>query len=181
MLNEQRLITALQTGQLIAYPTEAVFGLGCDPFNETAVQNLLALKQRSVTKGLILIASEWRQIAPLIQPLPPTIEQTVRASWPGPVTWLLPATAQAPDWITGRHDTIALRITQHPLARHICQLWGKPLVSTSANLTNQSPCTDAAAVHRHFGQTVDYIIDGELGELSQPTTIFDALTGAKIR
>jgi L-threonylcarbamoyladenylate synthase len=181
MLNEKRLITTLQSGQLIAYPTEAVFGLGCDPFNEAAVHNLLALKQRSVTKGLILIASEWRQITPLIQPLPPAIEQTVRASWPGPVTWLLPATAQAPAWITGRHDTIALRVTAHPLARHICQLWGKPLVSTSANLTNQLPCTTAAAVRRHFDQTIDYIIDGELGELNQPTAIFDALTGAKIR
>jgi L-threonylcarbamoyladenylate synthase len=181
MLDEKRLITTLQTGKLIAYPTEAVFGLGCDPFNETAVHKLLALKQRSVDKGLILIACDWQQITPLIQALPPAIEQTVRASWPDPVTWLLPATAQAPGWITGGHNTIALRITQHPLARRICQLWGKPVVSTSANLTTQTPCTSAVAIRQYFDQAIDYIIDGELGELSQPTTIFDALTGTKIR
>ncbi|NKB47221.1 MAG: threonylcarbamoyl-AMP synthase [Legionellales bacterium] len=181
MVNNTRLLTTLQKGGLIAYPTEAVYGLGCDPFNETAVMKILTLKQRRLQQGLILIASDWQWIAPLIQPLPANIERTVRASWPGPMTWLIPASPAAPPWIIGEHTSIAVRITQHPLARRICEQWQNPLVSTSANTSGQPPLTTAAQVIQCFGSAIDYVIEGEVGELTQPTSIVDALTNTQIR
>lgn len=181
MVNNVHLLTTLQHGGLIAYPTEAVYGLGCDPYQEAAVTKILSLKKRSVQQGLILIASDWQQIAPLIQPLPIAIEQTIRASWPGPITWLAPASDLAPPWIIGQHASIALRITAHPLARRICEIWQQPLVSTSANLSGQPPLTTASEVTQCFGSVIDYIIDGAVGALTQPTSIIDALTNTQIR
>ena len=87
-------------GGLIAYPTEAVYGLGCDPLNRDAVERLLRLKNRAQGKGLILIAADFVQLLPFVRRLPPDFMQPVFDSWPGPATWLLPALNSTPDWLT---------------------------------------------------------------------------------
>ncbi len=171
----------LKNGGVIAYPTEAVFGLGCDPFNENAVHQLLSLKHRSVEKGLILIAHDWLQIADLCAPVVETAFQRARSTWPGPVTWVFPASDKAPAWICGNHSSIALRITQHPLANALCAAFGGPLVSTSANIEGESPAKDIATVERYFGSDLSLILDGPLGDLLNPTPIKDVLTGEIFR
>ena len=102
----------IRSGGIVAYPTEAVWGLGCDPFDEGAVHRLLAIKQRPVEKGLILIAATLEQLKPLIDvaAVPTDRLANVLSSWPGPYTWVMPATAQAPRWITGQHRGIAVRV-----------------------------------------------------------------------
>ncbi len=171
----------LQAGGIVAYPTEAVYGLGCDPFNPDAVMRLLELKQRPWQKGMILIASAFEQLESFILPLTPELEERVKPSWPGPVTWLLPAHPEVPYWLRGEHRTLAVRVTRHPLAASLCEVFGGPIVSTSANLAGHEPARSPLRVRRELGNHVDYILHGPLGELAQPTEIRDAANGRIIR
>ncbi len=171
----------LTDGGIMAYPTEAVYGLGCDPFNETAVKRLLTLKQRSVEQGLILIAADWQQVAHLVQAIPPERMSMVQASWPGPITWVFPASSSVPNWIKGKHPSVAIRITNYSLAKQLCQRFNKPIVSTSANIAKQAPLLDTASVKLTFGHKIDYILPGRVGGAAKPCEIRDALTGDIIR
>lgn len=175
------IVTALQAGKIIAYPTEAVYGLGCDPTNDEAITRLLQLKNRSFHKGLILIASHFEQLTPFISPIPAHRLVKIMATWPGPFTWVFPAEPHVSKLLRGNHTTLAVRVTNHPLAKSLCDRFGKPLVSTSANLEGQPPARDAATVKKIFGNRIDCIIAGEVGDLEHPTEIRDALTGELIR
>lgn len=166
---------------VIAYPTEAVYGLGCDPLDGEAVAHLLALKRRSPAKGLILIAADRAQLAPYLLPLSAELEARLDASWPGPVTWLLPARPEVPAWLRGAHDTLAVRVTAHPEAAALCRAFGGALVSTSANLAGRPPARSALAVRRSFRNTLDYILPGALGGASGPTEIRDGRSGRIVR
>lgn len=175
----------IRAGGIIAYPTEAVFGLGCDPMNEAAVDKLLALKQRPRDKGLILIAAEFAQLEHFLDPpdaMPlDTIMGTVMSTWPGPITWLIPARAHAPTWLRGRFDTLAVRVTTHPIAAELCRRAGRAIVSTSANVAGGNPARSADAVRAAFGDAVDFVLDGPLGNAARPTEIRDAISGEIIR
>src|SRR5690606_18531279 len=110
-------IEVLNKENVIAYPTEAVFGVGCDPDSEIAVNRLLALKQRPVDKGLILIAASFEQVKTYIDDsmLTDTQREALFSRWTGPVTFVFPAPATIPRWLTGRFDSLAVRVTNHPL------------------------------------------------------------------
>ena len=183
LLSIPEAATALQTGGVIAYPTEAVWGLGCDPHDEEAVLRLLAAKQRSVDKGLILIASHLDQLRPYldIAAMPTDRLADVLASWPGPHTWVMPASAESPRWITGRHHGIAVRISAHAQVIGLCDAYGGALVSTSANRTGQPAPRVREALDPALLIVVDGVLSGETGGLAAPTVIRDALTGVAIR
>lgn len=168
-------------GGLIAYPTEAVYGLGCNPLDGDAVQRLLQLKQRPVEKGLILIASDFDQLRPFIIEPSTEVMAPLFASWPGPATWLLPAAPETPEWLTGRHNSIAVRVTAHPLAARLCRTCQSALVSTSANISGQQPIKSTLALHNQLQGQLDFILHGKLGTLKQPTPIQDAMSGRLIR
>jgi len=174
---------ALRAGAVIAYPTEAVWGLGCDPGNQAAVLKLLQLKQRPVEKGMILVAAALTQLDGWVQvdALPPGRLAEVLATWPGAHTWILPAGPRAPRWITGEHSGIAVRISAHPLVAALCRAWGGPLVSTSANLAGQPPARSRAELDPNLLRDLDGLVDGATGGLDQPTPIRDALTGHVLR
>lgn len=175
-------IEQLQQQHVIAYPTEAVFGLGCDPDSESAVMTLLALKQRPVEKGLILIAADYAQLEPYIADRELTVLQRERmfASWPGPVTYVVPASPHTPRWLTGRFDSLAIRVSDHPQVQALCRGFGKPLVSTSANLTGQPPCRSAAEVAEQFGTSFP-VLQAATGGRLNPSEIRDAISGELIR
>lgn len=175
-------VEKLQQQAVIAYPTEAVFGLGCDPDSEKAVMQLLAYKQRPVEKGLILIAADYSQLEPYIADGELSVAQREKmfASWPGPVTWVLPALPQTPRWLTGRFDTLAVRVSDHPLVQQLCRQYGKPLVSTSANLSGQPPCRNAEEVQQQFGNDFPVLL-GETGGRLNPSEIRDIISGDIIR
>jgi L-threonylcarbamoyladenylate synthase len=171
----------IEAGGTIAYPTEAVFGLGCDPADPLAVSRLLAIKQRSPDKGLILVAADWSQLRPWVEELSTSMEQRLRRSWPGPVTWLVPAADNCPYWLTGAHTTLAVRVSAHPVVNALCTAWGGALVSTSANKSNQRPARSVLEVQLRFATSIDYILPGPLGGRRQPTTIRDLATGRIVR
>jgi len=172
---------SIRAGGIVAYPTEAVFGLGCDPMNEAAVVRLLALKERSVFEGLILIACSTEQLEPFIQPFTPAMETMVLPTWPGPNTWVVPAKPETPLWIRGRYPSVAVRVTAHPEAAALCRESGTALVSTSANLHGVAPARSPIDVRNAFGSRLDFVLDGLCGEQERPTAIRDAQTGAVLR
>lgn len=177
----QKIVEILKSGGIIAYPTEAVFGLGCDPFNEQAVLKLLQLKKRDISKGLILIAASWEQFEPLIQPIDDSIINKIFTSWPGPNTWVVPANSRVPSWIKGKYSSVAVRVTAHPVAKKICEMFGGPIVSTSANIEGLPPAKTAEEVQGQFPEGIDLIVPGKVGNLKKPTTIRDAITDKIIR
>ena len=177
----QRAAQVVRSGGVIAYPTEAVYGLGCDPRNVQAVERVIAIKGRSAAKGLILIAADPRQLEPFIQPLPAERREEILASWPGPVTWVLPARADIPEQLTGGRPTLAVRVTAHPLAAALCLACDTPLVSTSANFSGELPATTAPEVGQRLGGRLDYVVPGECGPQKRPSTIRDGLTGEVLR
>lgn len=183
MASIENVITPLAAGEVIAYPTEAVFGLGCDPDNEAAVLALLAIKQRPVEKGLILIAANFDQLRPYIDETKISSErlEQIFASWPGHVSWVLPASNHAPSWITGKFTTIAVRVSAHPVVQQLCLAFGKPLVSTSANVAGEPAITDYQQLKCTLGKQVAAIVEGPLGGAKQPSQIRDALTGEIFR
>lgn len=174
-------VASLEAGGIIAYPTEAVYGLGCDPFNADACYSILKLKQRDEAKGLIIIASDWQQIKPLLKKINFQREQEIQKTWPGPFTWVFPRTHLVPDWISGMYDTVAVRITAHPVASKLCERYGKPIISTSANRSGYPSAMDNLEVYAQFGDTVDYILPGRVGELARPTEIREAETDKVLR
>ncbi|MGH8031862.1 MAG: L-threonylcarbamoyladenylate synthase [Luteimonas sp.] len=175
--------SALRAGGVIAYPTEAVWGLGCDPFDETAVRRLLAIKQRSIDKGLILIAASGRQLDGLIDrdAIPPMHRDAMRASWPGPHTWIVPATARVPRWITGAHDGVAVRVSAHPVVIALCEAFGGAIVSTSANRTGAPPPRTITEVDPALRAALDALVDGDTGDSARPSTIRDVRSGRLLR
>ncbi len=171
----------IRDGGVVAYPTEAVYGLGCDPGNSAAVQRILTLKKRAAGKGLILVASHWHQLERFIAPLKGHERERAEASWPGPVTWIMPAGAGVSELISGGRSTVAVRISAHPVVSALCTAAGHALVSTSANTSGDTPLMNASAIHQRFGDGIDAIVAGSLGGLGSATPIFDIITGERLR
>lgn len=176
-----RAVRIVRRGGVIAYPTEAVFGLGCLPQDRAAVMRLLAIKQRSWRKGLIVIAADFLQLEPYVVLPPEPRRSEILASWPGPNTWVLEARADAPRWITGGRSTIAVRVTAHPVARELCRRLGQALVSTSANVSRRPPHRRLLRLRHDLGRELDYVLAGALGGSAEPTVIRDGRTGRTLR
>ncbi len=175
--------SVMHQGGVIAYPTEAVWGLGCDPYNESAVQSILKLKSRDVSKGLILVASSCEQFEPILARLSDEQRSILLDSWPGPFTWLVPHHNLVPPWVYGKHTSIALRVSDHPTVRYLCDAFGGPIVSTSANPQGKPAPKQAWQVQRYFNQhdQLDWVVKGAVGSREQASTITDLISGQVIR
>ncbi|MCG8394867.1 MAG: threonylcarbamoyl-AMP synthase [Pseudomonadales bacterium] len=179
----QHLVSAaqiIQAGGVVAYPTESVYGLGCDPFNEEAVMRLLAIKQRPVDKGMILIGADLVQLAPWLE-LRGDQYQQLEQQWPAPLTYLVEAKATVPSWVRGRHAKVAVRVPDHPLARALCRRVGHPIISTSANLSGRPSARNRFQVARQLGDQLDFIVSGVCDRASKPSTIIDLESGRTLR
>lgn len=177
-------VKVLQQGGTIAYPTEAVYGLGCDPKNLSAVKKLLEIKQRKKEKGLILVAANIEQLKVYILPLEKEVENKLLISWQDPdnvITWLVPVDEMMSDYLKGQFDTLAIRVSHHPVVKKLCEQFGGAIISTSANISNQEAARTAEQVKQIFKNKIDFIIEGETDINAQPSEIRDALTEKTIR
>jgi L-threonylcarbamoyladenylate synthase len=170
----------LRAGGVLAYPTEGVYGLGCDPDNRAAFDRLFAMKRRPPERGVLLIASDFAQVRDWIGDVPTGALARARASWPGAHTFVFPRSARVPGWIAGAHQGIAVRVTAHAAAAALCRAFGGPIVSTSANRHGKPPARNADEAVAMFDE-LDGVVDAPLGGLDRPTPITDAVTGAIIR
>ncbi len=173
-------VKALSEGGIIAYPTESVFGLGCYPDDIYAVAKILSLKNRSVSKGLILIAAKPEQLDAYVAYPDDDVRRKVTATWPGPATWVLPAKANTPSWVTGYKSTVAVRVSAHLAVQALCSKVGV-IISTSANPARKIPATNAFKVRNYFGNEIDYILPGNTDGKKLPTGIRDAISGKVLR
>lgn len=181
LLSIGQAVQCLREGNVIAYPTEAVYGLGCDPGNEAAVRHVLELKSRPASAGLILIADRFERFEPFVgTPGPGQLERAL-ASWPGPVTWLFPRGSDVPDWLAGSHPSVALRVTAHPVCRALCAAFEGAIVSTSANPSGAEPARSAQQVLDYFGDRLCGVVTGDLGRSPRPSEIRDLVTGRVVR
>lgn len=176
-----RAALIVRAGGVIAYPTEAVFGLGCLPQDELACERIIALKGRARQKGMLLIAADLVQVQEFAEIPSGAIAEKILSSWPGPVSWILKARPTVPAWITGGRDTVGVRLTAHPLARALCAQSGSAIVSTSANTAGRTPIRRIAVLRRQFRHEVDMILPGSLGGLLTPSRIYNASNGHLIR
>ncbi|NOQ94063.1 MAG: threonylcarbamoyl-AMP synthase [Methylophaga sp.] len=176
----RQAVTALNHGGVIAYPTEAVYGLGCDPWNVHAVKRLLDIKQRSWLKGLIIVAADFNQLQDFIAPVSAETLKELEATWPGPVTWLLPVNTNLPAYLSGFHDTIAVRVTAHKQTAELCREFGGAIVSTSANMAGAKPAKTIRQCRWNMAH-IDAIVPGQCSGSTQPTEIRDAQTGERLR
>lgn len=174
----KEITSIFKQGGIFAYPTEAVYGLGCDPENQETVLRLLAIKNRPINKGLILVASNISQVEKYLKPLSKLQRLCTK---PSKTTYIYPALSSAPKWLTGDFDSLAVRISQHPIVRDLCESFDSALVSTSANVSGQEPAKTAKEVSEQFADQLDAIIDGNIGDLLTPTAIRDSISGEIIR
>ncbi|WP_158774764.1 L-threonylcarbamoyladenylate synthase [Cobetia sp. L2A1] len=173
----------VRRGAIVAYPTEAVWGLGCDPDNGEALARLIQLKSRDAAKGLILIAGDIAQLEPWLVGISTTQREQLVASWPGPFTWLVPDNGRAHPLLRGEHVSLAVRVSDHPLVQALCAAFDGPLVSTSANRAGEAPAMSIDEIRGTFGTSLvdDVILDGPLGGYVRPSTIRDLATGMILR
>ncbi|MCR1836575.1 Sua5/YciO/YrdC/YwlC family protein [Rodentibacter caecimuris] len=178
----QQIVARLLQDQVVAYPTEAVFGLGCNPFSESAVKKLLDLKQRPMEKGLILIAPSLIFLQPFIDLAGVTETQMARltARYDRPITWVVPAKSDVSPLLTGKFNTIAVRLSDHPAVKALCEATGFALISTSANLTGAPPCRTGEEVRSQFGEDFP-VLDLAVGKAKNPSEICDLMTNQLFR
>ena len=179
-----RAVAVLHQGGVIAYPTEAVYGLGCDPKNVSAVKKILSLKRREKEKGLILVAASFAQIKDYIQPLEKEVEKKLLSSWKNQtsaLTWLVPAKKETSEYLKGQFDSLAVRVSHHPIVKEICEQFGGAIVSTSANISQQEAARTAEQVKHIFADKINFIVEGETDINAQPSEIRDAITDKIIR
>lgn len=185
MLQLEQAVNCLKQGQVLAYPTEAVWGLGCDPYNNTAFENILILKQRPAEKGVILVTANMQQAEPFLTALSLEQKNKIEQTWltsteqQQATTWLVPLTDAVPNWISGQHDKVAIRITHHPLVQQLCLAFGGAIVSTSANPSGLAPALNAEQINAYFADIA--VLNGALGQCKLPSRIIDIVTGAIIR
>ncbi|WWO97195.1 MAG: Sua5/YciO/YrdC/YwlC family protein [Candidatus Dasytiphilus stammeri] len=172
----------LQQEEIIAYPTEGVFGLGCDPDSKRAVLKLQNLKKRSLSKGFILVAANYKQLNPYIanNKLSYELKKKVCLHNATPITWLVPAKINTPSWLTGSFNSLAIRISHHPSIVELCNIFQKPLVSTSANISGTPACRSLQEIRYQFGYELP-VYPGNIGSLKHCTEIRDLLSGQIIR
>ena len=182
-MSDTNVVNAFKRGGIIAYPTEAVFGLGCDPDNEDALKRLLALKKRPAEKGLILLAGDYSQLLPYIDEskIPPNKLATVLSRWPDGITQLVPKSNQLSSLLSGQFETIAVRVTSQPDVVALCKKTKKPIVSTSANLSGQEPAKTWQGLDPEVVKLVDYVVKEKTLGHKTPSKIIDAITGNIIR
>lgn len=180
-IDANEIANILKSGGVIAYPTEGVWGIGCDPSNETAVHKLLALKDRPVEKGMILVAGTADQLQPWAKTLPTNLFHKLTAIYDRPTTWLVEDTGIAPVWIRGKHQCTAIRFSQHEGVQALCKAFGGPIVSTSANPSSKAPAMSLEQVQSYFSTELDAIFDAPLGTATQPSQIKNLVTGETLR
>ncbi|MDG9729464.1 Sua5/YciO/YrdC/YwlC family protein [Ignatzschineria sp. RMDPL8A] len=183
MLDLDEAAAALKAGQIIAHPTEGVFGLAADAANEAAVRALLDLKKRPEEKGFIVMADSLTRIKPWLKPLSEDEEAKIMNATEGDYryTWIVPISEQCPRYLSGQFESLAIRITSHPLAHSLCERFGGAIVSTSANISREAPLKSAEAIVDVFKSDIAGVLAGSVGTLSRSTRIDDLKTGQRIR
>ena len=161
----------------MGYPTETVYGLGADPFDRGAVNRIFRIKGRDPGKPISLLIPDVDTLEDIVQEVPALGRELMDRFWPGPLTLVLKASPHLPEELLSGGDSIAVRISSHPIAAALLRKLGGPLTATSANRSDQAPCRSAAEVARIFGDELDLVVDGGPSRTDRPSSIVDVSSG----
>ena len=177
-LSIEEAITKLKQGQVIIYPTESVYGMGCDAFNQQAYQKINSIKQRPESKPFILLIDSVQSALSLAST---EAHQIIKRNPDGlkGVTWVLPASLNVPPWCQS-NGQVALRISTHPVASQLVKILSKPLVSTSVNISGGTPLSDPGQADAYIKLGVAGLVSGQPGG-APVTRIVQPLTGKVLR
>ncbi len=167
----------LRAGEVVAIPTETVYGLAADAKNEAAVNAIFGAKGRPSDNPLIVHISAMEELAGLVSAVPPIAEALADAYWPGPLTMIFPKAADVPSVVTGGLDTVAVRMPSHPVARRLIALSGCALAAPSANRSGSPSPTDARRVAEDMDGRVAAIVDGGACEVGVESTVISVTNG----
>jgi L-threonylcarbamoyladenylate synthase len=170
---------ALRQGHLVVFPTDTVYGVGVDAFNEVAIRQLYVVKQRSLDKGIPILLADHADLAKVAVHIPPLAQEHIAQFWPGPLTIIVPKHPTLPT-IISPNEGIALRIPDHPVARAIIRAAGGALATSSANLSANPPALNGRQALNELGGRVAIVVDDGPTPGDRPSTIVSYLSGAPI-
>ena len=171
----EKALSTLEKGGIVAYPTETFYGLAVDPRNDQAIAALYALKKRESRKPLSLLVPDHQVLSTYIRFFPPLYHCLIERFWPGPLTLIFPAKSDSSSLLRGGGDTLAIRISSHPVAQRLCSLWGGAITATSANESGCLPLENAAQLINLLGDRVDYVLDGGSVTGGQGSTMLEII------
>ncbi len=169
----QKVVDCLKQGGLIAYPTDTTYGIGCDIFNRRGVKNIYQIKQRDPRKPFSFICADLSDVANYAQ-VSNFAFKIMKRHLPGAYTFVLEATKIVPDVLTTRQKTVGIRIPDDPIALGIVRELGHPLVTTSANISGESPLHDPVEIDLGMGRVLDMVVDGGI-RLGEPSTVISLI------
>ncbi len=169
----------LKADEIVAFPTETVYGLGARIFSEPAVRKIFAAKNRPADNPLIVHISSLEQLAEIAEEIPSDFYRLAEAFFPGPLTVILKRKEGVPALISAGLDTIAVRMPAHPLARALIERVGEPLAAPSANLSGKPSATCLEHVLEDFAGKIAGAVDGGTTELGIESTVISLVSGAK--
>lgn len=169
----RKAIAIVKAGGVVAYPTDTVYGLGGDGFNEEAVNRIYRIKNRPLTQPLSVLIADEKDMARLADAVPESARRLAERFWPGGLTIVVRKSFSVPLWVTGGSDTIGVRVPNHPITLALIRGLGKPLIGTSANLSGLPSCTSAEDVRAQLGESVDFILDGGVCPGGIESTVID--------
>ncbi len=169
----EQAVTYLRDGQVIAYPTETIYGLGADVFNRKAVKRIYDLKARDYGLPIAILIGDLSNLPDVTSEVPDRALPLMRHFWPGPLTILFPAAAHFPKGLVTHTGKVGIRISSNPIALAISKAFGKPLTTTSANLSNFPPSLSIKHVQKYFGPKLPCIVDGGECEPTRGSTVID--------
>ncbi len=171
-----RVVEALHRGGVIVYPTDTVYGLGCDIFNRKAINRIYQIKQAPAGKPLSFVCSDLKDLARYAKNISNASYRMMKRLLPGPYTFILEASRDVPKFMIGKRRTVGIRVPDNRICLEIVQALGRPVLSTSiASAEDGIAINDIESIASRYGKTVDVIVDGGAG-VSEPSTVVD-LTG----
>lgn len=169
----KQISDVFKKGGIIAYPTETFYGLGVDPFNESAIKKLFVLKGRDPDKPISILVKDKNMLLAVVEEIPPAAEKLIKKFWPGPLTIIFKAKKTVPSAITGNTGKIAVRISSNPITQKLLEIIDSPITTTSANPSGKKSPVIVKEVKDYFGDKIDLLIDGGLLSGKLGSTIVD--------
>lgn len=169
--SHSEIATSLRGGAVLAYPTETVYGLGCDPWQRTAIQKLFELKGRRLEQSPLILIPGVHWLKRLTKSIDLLTARLVDQFWPGPLTIVFPASREIPAWLIRDDETIAIRMSCHPWVMEFMKTYDAPLISTSANPSGEAPASTLEDVKRYFPTGIDVVVEGTCAAASKGSTI----------
>jgi L-threonylcarbamoyladenylate synthase len=165
----------LKQGQVVAFPTDTLYGIAADPFNQAAIEKLFAVKNRPQEKGIPILLADLQDLDKVAQEVPPTAQSLINQYWPGALTLVVPKHPRLPSIISS-NEGVAVRIPDHEISRAFIRAAGGAVAATSANLSGERPAQNAAEAFEAMNGLIAAVLDGGPVQHGQGSTVLDCMS-----